>query len=134
MNIVGVPQAENGWDLNWLGKDAGYLNGTAFPTWLGNTVLTGHVWNADNTPGAFAGLRKLQPDDLVKIVAWGQVYTYKVTESRNIWPEQSNVLFQHVSDASTITLMTCELFNPFTRGYTFRRIVRTVFVGISKAQ
>ena len=29
--IVGVPLSVDGWDVSWLGKDAGWLNGTAFP-------------------------------------------------------------------------------------------------------
>ena len=53
MPIVGVPQADGKWDVSWLGSNAGWLNGSAFPTWAGNSVLTGHVWNADNTVGPF---------------------------------------------------------------------------------
>ncbi len=51
--IVGVPQSTDGstWDVSWLGSQAGWLNGSAFPTHNGNSVLTGHVWNADNMPG-----------------------------------------------------------------------------------
>ncbi len=30
--IVGVPINENGWDITWLGGNAGYLAGSAFPT------------------------------------------------------------------------------------------------------
>jgi len=41
MPIVGVPQADGQWDVSWLGNDAGWLNGTAFPTWSGNSVLAG---------------------------------------------------------------------------------------------
>ncbi|MDP8287344.1 MAG: choice-of-anchor D domain-containing protein [Candidatus Electryonea clarkiae] len=47
-NLVGVPSVNGEWDVTWLGNNAGYLSGTAFPTWTGNTVITGHVWNADN--------------------------------------------------------------------------------------
>ncbi|MCP4139183.1 MAG: hypothetical protein GY755_02640 [Chloroflexi bacterium] len=43
MPIVGVPQSADGWDVTWLGNSAGYLAGSAFPTWAGNTVITGHV-------------------------------------------------------------------------------------------
>ena len=40
-SIVGVPLSNDGWDVAWLGKDAGWLNGTSFPTWTGNSVITG---------------------------------------------------------------------------------------------
>src|SRR5690606_9977279 len=34
LDIVGVPQGVNGWDVSWLGSNqAGYLYGTSFPTW-----------------------------------------------------------------------------------------------------
>ncbi len=31
--IVGVPQSDEGWDVSWLGNNAGRLYGTAFPAW-----------------------------------------------------------------------------------------------------
>ena len=35
-SIVGVPGPD--WDVTWLGSQIGYLQGTAFPTWNGNSV------------------------------------------------------------------------------------------------
>jgi LPXTG-site transpeptidase (sortase) family protein len=130
-NIFGVPEVNGNYDVTWLGKSVGYLGGSAFPTWKGNSVITGHVWDANNIPGVFVNLRKLQIGDLVEVVAWGQVYTYKVIESRIILPNQASLLFKHSNDGSTITLMTCEFFNPLTSNYSFRRMVRTKFVSIS---
>ena len=69
MSIVGVPQSDSGWDVTWLGNSAGYLAGSAFPTWAGNTVITGHVWDAFNCPGAFAELKSLGYGDQVQIHA-----------------------------------------------------------------
>ena len=60
MRIVGVPNTSSGWDVSWLGDDAGYLYGSAFPTWEGNTVLSAHVWDANNNPGPFANLKDLR--------------------------------------------------------------------------
>ena len=59
MPIVGVPLIDGEWDVSWLSNNAGYLAGSAFPTWAGNTVLTGHVWDALNQPGPFADLKAL---------------------------------------------------------------------------
>ena len=78
--IVGVPLSEGEWDLAWLGSQVGYLNGTAFPTWAGNTALTGHVFDANGQPGPFAGLSALRYGDRVVLHAWGQVYAYEVRE------------------------------------------------------
>lgn len=43
MDIVGVPRVDGEWDVSWLGKSAGYLEGSAFPTYSGNSILTGHA-------------------------------------------------------------------------------------------
>src|SRR5258706_799970 len=56
-DIVGVPESPNGWDVGWLGNSAGWLNGTAFPSWEGDSVVTGHVTNANGLPGPFANLK-----------------------------------------------------------------------------
>ena len=37
MPVVGVPETFDGWDVSWLGEDAGWLAGTAYPTWEGNS-------------------------------------------------------------------------------------------------
>jgi LPXTG-site transpeptidase (sortase) family protein len=86
--IVGVPQSKDSsaWDVSWLGSQAGWLNGSAFPTYNGNSVLTGHVWNADNMPGLFVNLKLLKFGDLVIIHAFGQVYTYEVRDTRLVSP------------------------------------------------
>ena len=61
--IVGVPGSGDGWDVTWLGRDAGYLYGSAFPTLEGNSVLTGHVWDVDNQPGIFVNLKEMKKGD-----------------------------------------------------------------------
>ena len=50
MPIVGVPQVDYNWDVSWLGNQADWLSGTAFPTWANNSVLTGHVVDAYGNP------------------------------------------------------------------------------------
>ena len=129
MPIVGVPQSENGWDVNWLGNSAGYLAGSAFPTWSGNTVITGHVWDSFNRPGAFAELKSLGHGDQVQIHAWGQTYTYEVRESKLVTTKNVSAVLQS-SDYDWVTLVTCEFYNPFTGDYLFRRAVRAVLVSV----
>ncbi len=130
MPIVGVPKTDNSWDVAYLGRSAGYLNGTAFPTWVGNSVITAHVWDANNQPGPFANLKGLKYGDVVKINAFGSVYTYEVRESRLIWPSQSNVALAHKEDHSWITLLTCEDYSALWDTYSFRRMVRAVLVSV----
>jgi LPXTG-site transpeptidase (sortase) family protein len=128
-NIVGVPQSGNAWDVTWLGSEVGGLNGTAFPTWSGNSVLTGHVWNADNTPGVFVHLKNLKYSDQIKIHAFGQLYIYEVSESRIIRPSQTDFVFQH-EERPYLTLLTCEDYHVLWGNYSLRRMVRAVLVEV----
>ncbi|MCL4527904.1 MAG: class F sortase, partial [Chloroflexi bacterium] len=130
MNIVGVPQTNGTWDVKWLGNDAGWLQGSAFPTWAGNSVLTGHVWNANNTPGVFVNLKNLKYGDQVRVHAFGQVSTYEVRESRTVWPSQVDVVLQH-KDLPTLTLLTCEDYHILWGTYSVRRMVRAVLVSVA---
>lgn len=128
-NIVGVPQTNTGWDVSWLGRNIGYLNGTAFPTWAGNTVLTGHVYDAYGQPGPFAQLKTLNYGDKIEIKAFGQTYTYEVRERNLILPNRVSSVLQH-EEYDWVTLVTCEFYNPFTEDYLFRRAVRAVLVDV----
>ncbi len=129
MPIVGVAQSGSEWDVTWLGNSAGYLYGSAFPTWAGNTVITGHVWDAYNRPGAFAEIKTLKYGDQVQIQAWGQTYTYEVRESKLVTKKNTNVVFQS-EQYDWLTLVTCEFYNPFNGEYLFRRAVRAVLVSV----
>jgi LPXTG-site transpeptidase (sortase) family protein len=128
-SIVGVPQTSDGWDVSWLGNSVGWLEGSAFPTWPGNTVLTGHVWNADNTPGIFAGIKNLKYGDRFAIHAFGQTYIYEVRENTWVWGNSVSKVFKH-EDYDWVTLLTCEGYNPLTGKYLFRRMVRAVLMEI----
>ncbi len=130
MPIVGIPLENGNWDVSWLGDNAGYLYGTAFPTWQGNTALTGHVWGADNQPGPFYQLKTLSFGDKVQIRAWGMVYTYEVRENQIALPHRVSTVLQH-EEYDWLTLLTCEFYNPFNGNYVFRRVVRAVLVDIS---
>ena len=127
--IVGVPQTGDGWDVTWLGNSVGWLNGTAFPTWAGNTVLTGHVWDAYNQPGPFANLKTLKYGDEIKIHAFGQVYMYEVREGRLVASRNVKAVLQH-EEYDWMTLLSCEHYNPFTGSYLFRRMVHAVLVSV----
>ena len=127
-----MPQSKDRatWDVSWLGDRAGWLNGTAFPTHNGNSVLTGHVWNADNTPGLFANLRQLSFGAQVLVHYAGQVYTYEVRDSRLVAPGNVNSVLKHEGQA-WLTLLTCEDFNANSDQYAYRRMVRAVLVNVT---
>ena len=128
--IVGVPQTSNGWDVTWLtNAQAGWLNGTAYPTWDGNTVLTGHVTNASGNPGPFAGIKSLKYGDRITIQAYGETYTYEVRENKLVTRDNMSVIEEH-KDHDWVTLITCEYYNETTDEYLFRRVVRAVLVEV----
>jgi LPXTG-site transpeptidase (sortase) family protein len=130
MTIVGVPQSGNGWDVRWLGENAGYLEGTAFPTWAGNTGLAAHAILADGNPGPFFALQSLKWGDLIIIHAWGQRYIYEVRQNSLISPRQTNVLGHE--QLSWLTLVTCQGYDEAGDSYRWRRVVRAVFTAIEE--
>jgi LPXTG-site transpeptidase (sortase) family protein len=131
LNIMGIPQTKTGWDISWLGKNAGWLNGSAFPSWKGNSVITAHVWDALNKPGPFIGLINLQYGDQVKVHAFGYVYTYEVASSSLISPSNIKAAFKH-EEKPVITLITCEDYMEKSQTYLSRRMVRAVLVSVVK--
>ena len=127
--LVGVPAAGGAWDVSWLGGRAGYLAGSAFPTWAGNTVITGHVWNADNQPGVFLDLKKLVQGDEIRLHAWGMVYTYMVQENRLISSDTPGLVFEH-KEGDWVTLFTCEGYAQFLGDYGYRRMVQAQLIEV----
>lgn len=129
-NIVGVPKGKDGWDVSWLGNDIGYLAGTAFPTWAGNSVLTGHVYNANGKPGPFINIGDLSWGQKVIVHAWGQKYIYEVrTINKRVLPTDTRLITKH-EEYPWLTLITCHDYNQATNQYNYRTIVRAVLTKI----
>lgn len=126
--IVGVPLRANGWDVTWLEANAGYLAGTAFPTWKGNSVITGHVTLPSGLAGPFAKLRDIRFGDRILVRAWGSLYTYEVQEAEVAMPDDP-VIFRH-EDRPWITLVTCQDYDPLRGEYRRRYIVKAVLVRV----
>ena len=128
-SIVGVPEAQ-GWDVSWLGNEIGYLSGTAFPTWAGNSVLTGHATNANGGKGPFAALEKLRWGDQIVIHAFGQEYVYEVRSvNRMTNPKDTSALNKH-EDLPWVTLITCNGYDEKTGTYRWRTVVRAVQIRV----
>ena len=128
--IVGVPLDADGWDVTWLWDQAGYLNGTAFPTWSGNSVITGHVTLPSGLPGPFARLRSLRYGDRIVVHGWGTRYIYEVREVEIVRPDAPSV-FQH-EERSWITLLTCTGYDERSETYRWRLAVRAVLVEVGR--
>lgn len=126
--LVGVPFEEGGWDVTWLGSSAGYLSGTAFPTWSGNSAITAHAFVSSGLPGPFANLNKLKWGDQIIIHAFGQKHIYEVRSSKYIKPDDTSVLSH--KDSPWLTLLTCREYNEKTGTYKWRLAVQAVLVEV----
>ncbi len=129
MDIVGVPFNNGKWDVSWLREKAGWLESTAYPTWSGNSVLTAHVWNADNTPGPFVKLNTLFWGDQIVIHGWGQEYLYEVRSVKQVGPNSTASALQH-KDAAWLTLLTCHSWDADHGTYRYRVVVQAALVKV----
>ena len=128
MSIVGIPLMDEGWDLTWLSNQAGWLEGTAYPTWSGNTALTAHAVTPDGLPGPFSRLADLRWGDQVILQAFGQEYVYEVRQARTVRPTDLSVLRHEELD--WLTLLTCAVYEESTDSYRARVAVRAVLIEV----
>ena len=125
--IVGVPLGAQGWDLTWLGGLAGYLEGTAFPSWSGNSAITGHAYLPNGRPGPFVRLAELSWGDEIIVRGFGLRFIFSVREVRQVLPDDLSVL-RH-EDRPWVTLITCKGYDERREAYRTRVAVRAVLVG-----
>lgn len=131
-HVLGVPIKDGGWDVSWLQDQVGWLNGTAYPTWKGNSVLTGHVVNADGKPGIFSRLKHLGVGEFIYIYISGYRYTYMVESNQFVNPDDVTV-FQH-EDKAYLTLVTCERYDEESNSYLQRVAVHARLVDVRPAR
>jgi len=127
--IVGVPQTNGDWDLSWLGDKAGYLNGTAFPTWAGNSVITGHVSVAIGQPGPFVHLNWLWYGDRIIIHTWEADYVYEVRQVTQVAANAISSVFME-EELPWVTLVTCRGYDEASNSFKYRVVVRAVLVEV----
>ena len=130
VTIVGVPKTQEGWNVTWLGNNVGWLNGTAFPSWEGNSVLTAHVYNSNGLPGPFLNIKNLKYGDQIIVQFAGEQYIFEVTKTVLVKPFDSRFAFEHLEKHSYLTLITCEGYSEQIDSYHFRRVVRAVLVSV----
>jgi LPXTG-site transpeptidase (sortase) family protein len=127
--IVGVPQRNGEWNVSWLGKQAGWLEGSAFPSWNGNSVLTSHVYLPNGLPGPFVNLNTLKYGDRVIVHVFDQKYTFEVRTNVVVAPNDTTA-FQH-EERPWLTLVTCKEYDEKTNTYRKRVVVRAVLVSVT---
>jgi LPXTG-site transpeptidase (sortase) family protein len=128
MPIVGIPARGEEWDLTWLWDQAGWLEGTAYPTHAGNSAITAHVYLPNGQPGPFYKLDALRFGDAVIVHLGGQRYVFEVRQVQRVSPNTLSAL-RH-EELPWLTLITCREYDPKTNSYRSRLIVRAVLVKI----
>lgn len=131
-SVVGVESKNGNWDVSWLQNQIGWLNGTAYPTWKGNSVLTGHVVNANGKPGIFSRLKALGIGEYIYIYGAGYRYTYRVVSNSIVQPDDITVM-KH-EEKSYLTLITCDSYDEKTGTYLHRVAVQAMLVDVRAAK
>jgi LPXTG-site transpeptidase (sortase) family protein len=126
--VLGIPLDESGWDLTWLGEKAGYLEGSTYPTEVGNTVITAHVSLPDGEEGPFANLNDLGWGDEIHLVSNGVTYIYEVRRNFTVLPDNLSIFEE--DGYAWLTLVTCKDYDPESGAYLRRVVVRAVLVAV----
>jgi len=126
--VVGVQLESGSWDVSWLQNQVGWLNGTAYPTWTGNSVLMGHTVNAVGGPSVFSNLKGLNSGEFIFVYDKGYRYTYKVESNKSVRPNDISVL-KH-EEKAYLTLITCDVYDEKAETYLRRIVVRAVLVDV----
>ena len=131
-SIEGVQLKNGNWDVSWLQNQVGWLNGTAYPTWMGNSVLMGHAVDAVGKPGVFSKLKSLNAGEYIFVYDLGYRYTYKVVSNEFVQPDDISILAHE--EKAYLTLVTCANFDEKTATYLQRIVVRAVLVDVREAR
>ena len=130
--IVSIPQTDQGWDLTWLWDQAGWLEGTAYPSWLGNTVITGHAYLSTGMPGPFVELDYLSWGDEIILYAHGLKYTYQVQQRELVSADDHSILGHKEGD--WLTVFTCKEYDETLGEYRWRQVVQAVLIDVEEIE
>jgi sortase A len=97
-----VAKVHEGQSLAVLARGPGHQVGSAMPGDVGNVVIPGHRTVA---PHPFLDIEKLQQGDEIVLVADGQPFTYVVTGTAIVSPEDTSI--GAPTDDPTVTLYAC---------------------------
>ena len=119
--IVTVPQADDSYPVEWLGRSVGLLEGSRLPG-AGITVLTGHNHLNTMEAGPFLFLKSLEDGDVLMVTKKdGSLLRYKVYGNYRIASDDFASVAGDLREKSLV-LITCEDEAP-EGGYINRRVV-----------
>ena len=110
-----------GWDVERLlaRRPGRVAEGSAFPSWNGNSVLTAHVYRFNGQPVPLINLINIKYGDRVIVHAFGQKYTFVVQTSMSVVPTDRSVM-KH-EEKPWLTLVTCRDYDEKTDTYLLER-------------
>ncbi len=119
--IIGVPQEENTWGVQWLGEKSGLLEGSNLPG-EGLSVVAAHNHVNSGMAGPFAMLNSMVENDRIFVrKPGGALIQYAVSQNLLLKPEEFSALEKVVTDNSLV-LITCEN-ESVDGGYLNRRVI-----------
>lgn len=122
-DVVTVPYVNGEYPVEWLGMQAGMLEGSAKPG-EGYTILTGHNTLNTTEVGPFAFLSYMEEGDMIFLLnKYNQLKPYTVYAVEKISANDSAALERIARmDENSLTMLTCEDELP-EGGYASRRVV-----------
>ncbi len=120
--VVQAPVVGDTWSVEQLIMEIGHLEYTGFPGAPGNMGLAGHITLSRGGFGPFRDLAKLDRGDLVVVYTDTHQYTYIIDRVTTVKIDNTEVL--EWRSVPTITLITCQNWNPQLGHYTDRTIVQ----------
>lgn len=121
--IVTAPLTDHGWEVEWLDKDAGLLEGSA-PPGKGISVIAGHNHINTTEIGPFLFLMNLKENDRLFVRDQnGNLQHYRVYGNLKLLPDDVISLSKMTKDRKNpLVLITCE-DEKEGGGYMYRRVI-----------
>ncbi|MBN1427281.1 MAG: class F sortase [Anaerolineae bacterium] len=123
--IVRASVVGKSWDVSKIYDEVAYLEGTAYPGGPGNAVLAGHSTHLRGN-GPFRLLTKLAIGDIIIVEGDGMAYVYRVLWIKETGKENVEVAYPTIPPV--LTLITCTQWDPESRSYQKRLIVRAELI------
>lgn len=86
-----------------------------------NISIAGHTSNI-NSNYQFTPLEKVSTGDEVKFTVGNETRIYKMTDIKNVKPDEVEVMEEHKNEKDQLTLITCDNFNEQTGIWEDRKI------------
>ncbi len=122
-DLTMIPLAENTWTAEWIGSNAGILEGSSLPG-DGYSIIAAHNTLNNTEYGPFARLFELKENDMIFVrTAQNELLRFKVYDNKLIDPDDFEVLrTTSEKEPGSMILVTCENETPEGK-YLNRRAV-----------